>query len=128
MNADHYINILTENLETSCIRMGIEDEFIFQQDNDPKHCAKKTKKFFVDNDMEVLEWPPQSPDLNPIENLWCHLDEKIPLDRRHKREEFLPALQAEFDLIDEAYLHQLVESIPRRLQAVIEARGYNTKY
>ena len=67
MAADKYVDILTENLEESTLKMDLDEEWMLQ-DNDPKHTAKKTKKFLQDCETEVLEWPPQSVDLNPIKN------------------------------------------------------------
>ena len=49
--------------------MGFINEWWFQQDNGPKHTAKATRKWFVAKDIDVLKWPSQSLDLNPIENL-----------------------------------------------------------
>ena len=68
MTADKYFDILTENLEESTLKMDLDEEWMLQQDNDPKHTAKKTNKFLQNCEIEVLEWPPHSADLNPVEN------------------------------------------------------------
>lgn len=49
----------------------------FQQDNDPKHTSRHCKTWLQQNAIEVLDWPAQSPDLNPIENLWEIVNSKI---------------------------------------------------
>lgn len=70
MTADTYISILKQNLRQSAEKLGISNEFKFYQDNDPKHKAWKTRLWLLYNCPNILETPPQSPDLNPIENLW----------------------------------------------------------
>ena len=55
MNADKYIEIICENLEEAVLKMSLEEEFILQQNNDPKHTAKKTNEFFEDSNIKLLE-------------------------------------------------------------------------
>ena len=75
---DLYVQIMEEDLKASINYYGKSPEdVVFQQDNDLKYTCKKAKSWFKNSDLEVIDWPAQSPGLNPIENLWSHLRKKL---------------------------------------------------
>jgi len=128
MNAEGYLKILKENLHSSATKMGLErDKFIFQQDNDPKHTAWKVKSWLLYNTKQI-HTPPQSPEVNPIENLWAHLKLKVQEHKISSKNELKEILLKEWSNIPEVRCRKLVESMPRRLQAIKENNGLHTKY
>lgn len=102
--------------------------WIFQQDNDPKHTANLVKDFMKSKKIRLLEWPAQSPDLNPIENLWDYVDRQIGDRKPSNAAELMSLIKQAWESISIDYLIKLVDSMPKRCKAVIDANGYATRY
>jgi hypothetical protein len=131
MDGDLYIKILEEDLQESLNYFDKDaGDVIFQQDNDSKHTCKKAQTWFQDHDLNVLLWPAQSPDLNPIEHLWDHLKRKLAEHEVAPRGilELWERVEEEWNKIDAEVCQNLIESMPRRVAAVLKAKGGYTKY
>ena len=71
IDAKEYIKILKKGLLPSIQKLGISHNIIFQQDSAPIRTAKVIKKCLACNSIDLMFWPVQSPDLNPINNIWA---------------------------------------------------------
>jgi transposase len=131
MDGELYRSILDEDLQNSIRYYQLDPaKIIFQQDNDPKHTCKKAKEWFENNGMTVLPWPAQSPDLNPIEHLWDYLKRKLGQYATAPSGilELWERIEKEWEDIPASECQKLIESMPRRIEAVIKAKGGYTKY
>ena len=128
MNADQYVAILKDHLLPSLEESGIsEEDIIFQH---PKHTSKKAKEWMENNKINLLDWPAQSPDLNPIEHQWVHLKRELAKYPRAAKGvwEVWGRVVEVWNAIPPELCQNLIESMPRRLEAVIKAKGGQTKY
>ncbi len=128
VNAAIYQEILEHFMLPSADKLYGDADFIFQQDLAPAHTAKGTKSWFNDHGVTVLDWPANSPDLNPIENLWCIVKRKMRNTRPNNADELKATVKETWASIPPQQCHKLITSMPRRIEAVIKAKGAPTKY
>lgn len=133
MDAQKYLDILKRNLVSSARKFGFirdnKPQFKFYQDNDPKHKSHIVRMWLLYNCGKVIDTPPQSPDLNPIENLWVHLKKNVAKRQPKNMTALKSAILEEWQMIPSNYdLKKLIHSMKKRLQCVVDAKGGHTKY
>ncbi len=128
VNAAIYQEMLEHFMLPSADKLYGDADFIFQQDLAPAHTAKGTKSWFNDHGVTVLDWPANSPDLNPIENLWGIVKRKMSDTRPNNADDLKATVKETWASIPPQQCHKLITSMPRQIEAVIKAKGAPAKY
>jgi transposase len=128
MTADRYVELLRDTLIPELEAAG--KEMVFMQDNAPCHKAKRVMKYFQENNIMTLDWPAQSPDMNPIENLWAII--------KHRRQQKFGVPKSKNDLIEQIFniwenieeelVSKLADSANKRVSEVLRLNGNISKY
>ena len=139
-SAESYLEVLDDQVGPIFEELGRNgDKYDFMQDNASIHTARKVQAWFREHGIDILEdWPPYSPDLNPIEHVWWHLKKKVvemfpevaadKCESEDARQRLESCLQAAWDCLPDELFGKLWESMGRRIEAVIAADGWHTKY
>ena len=131
-SAESYLTVLRDQMDKV-----YENDLIFMQDNAPIHTARKVKQWLQEREISPLTWPPYSPDLNPIENLWFTLKEHVYKVNPHIEQVTGPQtvrtameriLLEAWQLIPAERFEALWQKYPKRIRAVLKAKGWWTKY
>ena len=101
----------------------------FQQDNDPKNTSKFIKTWFNTNQISLMKWPANSPDLNPIENLWKQLDDAIQLKGKIiNGDQLYIELKQAWQEVNKLQIYKLIESMLCCCREVIKNKGCAIDY
>ncbi|KAI4904987.1 hypothetical protein NFI96_002412 [Prochilodus magdalenae] len=123
-----YRKILIDNLLPSARTLKMGGGWVFQHDNDPKHTAKATKEWLKKKHIKVMGWPSQSPDLNPIENLWRELKVRVAKRQPQNLNDLEMICKEEWTKIPPDMCANLIINYKKRLTAVLANKGFATKY
>jgi len=127
MTGEIYRDIIVNNV-LPWARRNMSAGWILQQDNDPKHTAGIVKLGFKQHKVRLLEWPSQSPDLNPMEHLWAELERRCAKKICRNKNQKWDLLVEEWGRIPQCVIEKLIDSMPARCAAVIKSRGFPTEY
>ncbi|KAG3066448.1 hypothetical protein PI124_g22083 [Phytophthora idaei] len=123
----YYRKILVREVPFSKTLNGLPDWTLFVHDNAPARTAKNTKKLLLDLNLKVLTHPAQSPDLNPIENIWAILKWELNKTPASSLEDLKQKLSKIWYQIHDGIVIRAVRSTPQRPHAVKQAKGGQTK-
>jgi transposase len=117
-----YRGILEAHLQPSASRV-VPRRWTFQDDNDPKHRSSTVKEWLTQQNITRLDWPPNSPDANPIENVFRPLKDNVAARQPRDLDQLEKFIREEWAKLRPEYAAALVDSMPHRIEALIASKG-----
>ena len=128
VNSAHYIDVLNDNLLPYLQQLPKNRRYLFQQDNAPAHNAKRTKAWLNEQHVQIISWPPNSPDLNPIENLWGILKRRIEDKNPKTKTDLITTALKEWEKLPLESVKNVTKSMPHRISQVQQRGGMKCDY
>jgi transposase len=126
LNAERYQNMLRDNgiIDDMVAHIALgERQGFFQQDGAPAHRAKSTTKLFQPQIPLILNWPPNSPDLSPIENVWGILKSRVTSREPKNVTDLRKIILEEWNNLDQDSIDRLMDTMPERFSMCIAVDG-----
>jgi hypothetical protein len=129
MNKECYQDILREQLLPTIQEQFGDEQCLFQDDGVPRHKAKVINKWLREQKIDILgPWPGNSPDLNPIENLWSILKRRVDKQNPTNSNKLQALIMQEWAAISQDVAQKLIDSMPGRIAEVLKKKGQHCKY
>lgn len=128
MDSTFYHSILRDHL-VPFLQSSYPDGHRFMQDNDPKHTSRATKAWFEENAVQWWPTPPESPDLNPIENVWHQMKEHIRKKvKPTSKEQLVKGIGDAWGLLTQELCNRYINHLNKVIPKVIEVNGAASGY
>jgi transposase len=131
INAEEYREVLNKGLIKTLDMHNLDfSNTVFMHDNAPCHTSASVKEWLKAQHVKVLDWPANSPDMNPIEHVWKYLEKRVRTYSLSSSslEELWVILEREWYKIPKDYIESLYISMCERVEAIIRAKGGNTRF
>ncbi|CDQ87187.1 unnamed protein product [Oncorhynchus mykiss] len=129
MNKEWYHHIIREQLLPTIQEQFGDEQSLFQHDGAPCHEAKVITKWLGEQNINILgTWPGNSPDLNPIENLWSILKRWVDKQKPTHFDKLQALIMQEWAAISQDVAQKLIDSMPGWIAEVLKKKGEHCKY
>jgi transposase len=130
LNADLLCTIYKTTLLSSARKFFGRDDhsWFLQEDNDPKHMSGKAQRWRKENQVKRISWPSQSPDLNPIENVWAILKANISNYEPTSTKDLIEIIKKEWKALNNVFAKNLVVSMKNRISLILANKGDHILY
>jgi transposase len=130
LNSELLCTIYKKTLLPSVRNFFGEDDnnWKLQEDNDPKHTSGKAQKWKDENDIKRISWPSQSPDLNPMENVWAILKANVGNYKPTSTKDLIKIIKKEWRKLDGVFAENLVLSMKNRISLIVNNEGDHILY